>query len=164
MLLDTYAPLRRINKYRLKFNSKPWTNLGSLANYITKKDPILKEEFLTKCKKIQIYSPPLWRELNRLITINIFKQIWNNIKNTWKEIRSPISLKTVTSNLPTVPSLDNGDIITNHFDIANTLVVTMILYLKLQEKANYIHIKILQAILLMKMVGQYFCNPLIKKR
>ena len=59
MLLDTYAPLRRINKYRLKFNSKPWTNLGSLANYITKKDPILKDEFLTKCKKIQIYSPPL---------------------------------------------------------------------------------------------------------
>ena len=28
MLIDTYAPLKRINKYRLKFKSKPWINLG----------------------------------------------------------------------------------------------------------------------------------------
>ena len=28
MLLDTYAPLKRINKYKLKFNSKPWVTLG----------------------------------------------------------------------------------------------------------------------------------------
>ena len=28
MLLDTYAPLKRINKYKLKFKSKPWTTLG----------------------------------------------------------------------------------------------------------------------------------------
>ena len=28
MFLDTYAPLKRINKYKLKFNSKPWITLG----------------------------------------------------------------------------------------------------------------------------------------
>ena len=28
MLLDTYAPLKRINKYKLKFKSKPWITLG----------------------------------------------------------------------------------------------------------------------------------------
>ena len=28
MLLDTYAPLKKINKYKLKFKSKPWINLG----------------------------------------------------------------------------------------------------------------------------------------
>ena len=26
-LLDTYAPLKRINKYKLKFKSKPWITL-----------------------------------------------------------------------------------------------------------------------------------------
>ena len=26
MLLDTYAPLKRINKHKLKFKSKPWPN------------------------------------------------------------------------------------------------------------------------------------------
>ena len=28
MLLDTYAPLKRVKKYTLKFKSKPWIMLG----------------------------------------------------------------------------------------------------------------------------------------
>ena len=44
----------------------------------------------------------------------------NNIKNTWKGIKPFISLKTVASSVPTVFSLDNGDTITNPYDIANT--------------------------------------------
>ena len=69
MLLDTYAPLKRINKYKLKFKSKPWITLGLqksiyvknelFVNFINKKDPILKEEFHTNYKNIEIYSPPL---------------------------------------------------------------------------------------------------------
>ena len=61
MLLDTYAPLKKILKYKLKFKSKPWITLGLqkpislknklLANFINKKDPILKEEFHTNYKK-----------------------------------------------------------------------------------------------------------------
>ena len=44
MLLDTYAPLKEINKYKLKFNFKPWITVASqksisvknklLANFI----------------------------------------------------------------------------------------------------------------------------------
>ena len=48
------------------------------------------------------------------------KKNWKNIKNTWKGIKSLISLKTVASSIPTVLSLDNGDTITNPYDIANT--------------------------------------------
>ena len=61
MLLDTYAPLKRINKYKLKFKSKPWITLGLqksvsvknkfLTNFINKKDPVLKN--------IEICSLPL---------------------------------------------------------------------------------------------------------
>ena len=74
MLLDTYAPLKRINRYRLK----PWITLGLhksrsaknklLVNFINKKDPILKEEFHSNYKNIEIYS------INRVIMINILKQ------------------------------------------------------------------------------------------
>ena len=46
-----------------------------------------------------------------------FQRNWNNIKNTWKEIKSLISLKTVASSVRIVLSLDNGDIITNPYDI-----------------------------------------------
>ena len=31
LLLDTYAPLKKINKYKLKFKSKPWINLNLWA-------------------------------------------------------------------------------------------------------------------------------------
>ena len=61
MLLDTYTPLKRINKYKMKFKSKPLITLGLqksisaknklLKNLINKKDPILKEEFHTNYKK-----------------------------------------------------------------------------------------------------------------
>ena len=68
MLLDTYAPLKRVKKYKLKFKSKPWITLGLqksisvknklLTNFINKKDPILKEECHTNYN-IEIYSSPL---------------------------------------------------------------------------------------------------------
>ena len=57
MLLDTCAPPKEIDKYKLKFKSKPWKFLGLqksipvknklLVNFINKKDPVLKEEFHT---------------------------------------------------------------------------------------------------------------------
>ena len=38
----------------------------------------------------------------------------------WKGIKSLVSLKTVASSIPSVLFLDNGDTITNPYDIANT--------------------------------------------
>ena len=52
---------------------------------------------------------------------NYFERNWNNIKNTWKGIKSIISPITVVSSVPTVPFLDNDYTITNPYDIANTI-------------------------------------------
>ena len=49
-----------------------------------------------------------------------FERNCNKIKNTWKGIKSLISLKSVASCIPTILCLDNGDTITNPYDIANT--------------------------------------------
>ena len=49
-----------------------------------------------------------------------FERNWNNIDNTCKRIKSLISLKTVASHVPTIISFDNGDTITNPYEIANT--------------------------------------------
>ena len=69
MLLGTYAPLKKVEKYNLKFKSKPRITLGLqksisvknklLTSFINKKDPILKQECHTNYKNIGIYSPPL---------------------------------------------------------------------------------------------------------
>ena len=69
MLLDTDAPLKIINKYKLKLKSKPWITLGLqksmsvkkklITIFINKKDPLLKEEFHTNYKNIESCSPHL---------------------------------------------------------------------------------------------------------
>ena len=48
-----------------------------------------------------------------------FENNWNNIRNTWKGIKSLISLKSAASSIATVLSLDNGDTVTDPYDIAN---------------------------------------------
>ena len=130
ILLDTYAPLKRINKYKLKFKSKPWITLGLqksisaknklLKNFINKKDPVLKEEFHTKYKIYRNLLSTLMKKSKQAYYEKYFERNWNNIKNTWKRIKSLINLKTAISRVPTVLSLDNGDTITNPYDIANT--------------------------------------------
>ena len=67
MLLDTYVPFKRINKYKVKFKSKPWITLGLqksmsvknklLTNFFNKEETILNEKFTTKYKKYRnLYS------------------------------------------------------------------------------------------------------------
>ena len=52
--------------------------------------------------------------------INILKNIGIIFKNTWKGIKYLISLKTKAYSVPTVLSREDGDTITNPYDIANT--------------------------------------------
>ena len=104
MLLDTYAPLKKSSKYKLKFKSKPWITLGLqksisvkkklLTNFINKKDPILKEEFHTNCKKYRNLLFSLMKKSKQAYCDKYFERNWNNIKNTWEGIKSLISLKT----------------------------------------------------------------------
>ena len=87
MLLDNYAPLRRVKKYKLEFKSKPWITLGLqksisvknklLANIINKKDPILKEECHTNDKK--------YRNLLSTLT-DILKEIGIILRTHGKEL------------------------------------------------------------------------------
>ena len=103
-------------------------------------------------------------KVNRLIIINILKQYWNNIKNTWKGIKSLNSLKTVAPSVPTVLYFDDGDTIISTYDIANTFNNYFASIAETTEKALNIRINIFQTMLGMKMVVQYFCNLLIKKK
>ena len=102
MLLDIYAPLKRVNKYKTKFKSKPWITLGLqksisvgnklLKKFINKKDPILKEELHTNYKKYRNLLSTLMKKCKQAYYDKYFERTWNNIKNTWKGIKSLISL------------------------------------------------------------------------
>ena len=91
-----------------------------VTNWINKKDPILKQEFRTKYKICRNLFSNFMKKSKQAYYDKYFVRNWNNIKNTWKGIKSLISLKTVASCVPTVLSLNNGGTITNPYDIANT--------------------------------------------
>ena len=109
----------------MKFKAKPWISSGLqkpisvknklLTNFINKKDLILKEECHTNYKKYRNLLSTLMKKSKQVYYDKYFERNWNNVKNTWKRIKSLISLKTVVSSLPTVLSLDNGDTITNPY-------------------------------------------------
>ena len=105
ILLDTYASLKRTNKYNMKSKSKPWITLGLqksisvknklVKNFLNKRDPILTEEFHTNYKKQRNLLSTLMKKSKQVYYDKYFERNWNNIKNTWKGIKSLISLKTV---------------------------------------------------------------------
>ena len=92
MFLDTYAPLKKANKYKLKFKSKPWITLGShksiflknklLINFINKKGPILKEQFHSNYKKYKNLLSTLMKKSKQVYYDKYFERNWNDIKNT----------------------------------------------------------------------------------
>ena len=127
-----------------------------LKNFINKKDPVLKEEFHTNYKKYRNLLSALMKKSKQAYYDKYFEKNCNNIKNTWKEIKSLISLKTVASNIPTVLSLDNGDTVTNPYDIANTFNNYFASMAEITKKN--IHINIFPIIFQTKIVAQYFCN------
>ena len=75
-----------------------------------------------------------------------FERDWNNSKNTWKGIKSLIYLKIIASSVPNVLYLDNGDTITNSYDIANTFNNYFASIAATTKKAQNIHINIFQNI------------------
>ena len=72
-----------------------------LTNFINKKDPILKKECHTTYKKNRNSLSTLIKKSKQAYYDRYFERNWNNIKNTWNEIKSLISLKTASS-IPTV--------------------------------------------------------------
>ena len=91
-----------------------------ITNYINKKNPVLKEEFHTKYKKYRNLLSTLMKKNKQVYYDKYFERNGNNIKNTWKGIKSLISLKIVAFHVPTALSLNNGDTVTSPYNIANT--------------------------------------------
>ena len=97
-MLDIYAPLKRIDKYKLRFKSKPWITLGLqrsilvknklLTKFINMKHPILKEETYIEFKNYRNMLSALMKKSKQAYYNKYFETNWNNIKNTWKGIKS----------------------------------------------------------------------------
>ena len=92
-VLNKYAPLKRVNKYKLRFKNKPWITSGIqksiyiknklLKKFINKKDPQSKAIFYEQYKTYRNLSTLMKQSKQNYYTKN-FENNWNNIENTWK--------------------------------------------------------------------------------
>ena len=102
-ILDIHAPYKKFKKYKLRFKLKLWITPAlqksvSVKNSLLKKfincnDSQTKEHLHTRYKEyINLLSNLLKRSKTNYYNHH-FDINWNNIKNTWKGIKSLLSIK-----------------------------------------------------------------------
>ena len=127
-LLDTHAPIKKLNKKEVKFLTKPWITRG-LQNSVKKKNNISKfmkcknkilKEFYHNSYKIDrnLLSTLLKRAKEKYFT-NFFNENIKDIKKTWKGIKTLVSMKQKNNDTPSLITKDEK-YINDPVSIANT--------------------------------------------
>ena len=119
-IIDKHAPLKKLSKYKLKFKTKPWITMAlqksiSIKNklfsdYINKKDLSQKTELHIKYKSYRNMLSTLMKKSKQNYFTKFFENNLKNLKNTWKGIKSIISMKSSFSNTPTLLTFQNENI------------------------------------------------------
>ena len=117
-ILDKHAPLKKLSKCKLKFKTKTWITMAlqkstSIKNklfsdYINKKDQ--KTELHIKYKSYRNMLSTLMKKIKQNYFITFFENNLKNLKNTWKGIKSIISMKSSFLNTPTLLTFQNENI------------------------------------------------------
>ena len=127
-ILDEHAQLKRVNKYKLKFKSKPWitpaiqksisVKNNLLKRFINSKDPQVKDIFHEQYKDYRNMLSTLLKKSRTNYYNQYFEANMNNIKNTWKGIKSILTIKNTSSDFPKCLS-SNGSTFTNQVEISD---------------------------------------------
>ena len=106
-----------VKKYKLKFKEKLWISSSiqkyiSIKNpifkkYINKKDPHIKEELHQKYKHYRNIIATIMKKSKQNNLTKHFESNIKNLKNTWKGIKSIISLKRSASSSPNLLNFNN---------------------------------------------------------
>ena len=128
--MATHTPLRKVNKYKLKFKTKPRIT-PALQKSISIKNNFLKKSITTKEPQVNKRYHKEYKDYrNMLSTIlkqsktnyynHYFQTNWNSIKNTWKGLQSILNIKNISADIPKTLTVD-GTIISNSMEILNIL-------------------------------------------
>ena len=111
-ILDSNAPFKRFNKYKLRFKTRPWITSAlqksippknSLFNkIINSKDLQAKEHHHIKYKTNRNMLSTLMKKTKMSYYNHYFKTNWDNIKNTWTGIKSILNINNTHSNIPKI--------------------------------------------------------------
>ena len=108
-MVDNFSPYKKTNKYKLKVKSKPWITLGLqksvsvknklLSDFIKKKDPTIKAKLHLKYKNHRNLISTLLKRSKQNYYKKYFESNLNNSKNTWKGIKSIITIELLSYQL-----------------------------------------------------------------
>ena len=109
-VLNKYAPIKKVNKYKLRIRNKPWITSGIqkavyiknklLKKIINKEDPQSKAIFHEHYKTYRNLLSTLMKQSKQIYYTKYFENNWNNIKNTWEGIKTIILIKNTTATVP----------------------------------------------------------------
>ena len=127
-ILDIHSPYKKVNKKKLRFKIKLWITPAlqkclTVKNHRIKKfincnDSQTKEQLHTRYKEYRNLLSTLLKRSKTNYYNHYFDINWNNIKNTWKEIKSILSIKPNPSDIPKILNKNDSNI-TNPVEIAN---------------------------------------------
>ena len=116
-LIDKYLPLKKLTNKEIKRQSKPWITNEILKaiterdsfykKYIKAKNVDLKREYETQYKTLRNKITDKIKQSKRNYFENFFTKNANNIKDTWKGIKSIICIKSKKKNQANSVLIDN---------------------------------------------------------
>ena len=127
-IMDVHAPLKKFSKYKLKFKTKPWIT-PALQKSISIKNNLLKKFITAKDLQVKERYHKEYKDYRNMISTNFkqsktnyynyyFEANWNSIKRTWKGIKSILSIKNISADIPKTFIVD-GTTISNPMEISN---------------------------------------------
>ena len=167
-ILDTHAPLKKVNKYKLKFKTKPWITPALqksisiknklLKKFITVKDPQIKERYHKENKDYRNLLSTILKESETNYFNHYFESNWNSIKNTWKGIKSIITIKESSADISKSLSVD-GVSISNPLAISNILKNYYLQLLVRRSLIFHFHINVCLIFLKIDLIFPFFISP-----
>ena len=172
LLVKSHAPLKKLNKSQIKFQQKPWITNGLqtsikkknkfFSKYINSKNPNTKYEFHQVYKKYRNMLSTLLKESKKNYYNSYFSENAKNIKNTWKGIKSIITLKSKDQETPKVIK-ENDAYLTEPKQIANAFNNFFCSVApKIQDSINYSH-KSFESFLPPLCQNTFFISPCSKE-
>ena len=126
--MDVHAPLKKVNKYKLKFKTKPWiitalqksisVKNNLLKKFITAKDSQVKERYHNEYQDYRNMLSTILKQSKTNYCNHYFETNWNSIKNTWKGLKSSLNIKNISAEIPKALTVD-GPTIFNPVEISN---------------------------------------------
>ena len=127
-VIDKYLPLKKLTRKEIKLQNKPWITKDICKaikrretlyrKFIKAKDPLIKEQYHKNYKDLRNQIVLICRESKKMYYQIFFNENSNDLKKTWKGIKSIINIKTNNSFIPT-SIMSNNEIISEPTEVAD---------------------------------------------